>query len=246
MHVILVDQTDLSNGWATPTPYNLIEITAAAPPGDSSIGNTDDWLRLVFSHEYTHIVHLDKARGWIGGLRGVFGRAPVLYPNLFLPLWQIEGIATYNESALTGEGRVPAGDFRMIVDRAAAAGRFDPIDRANGGLIDWPGGAAQYAYGAYFHQYLADRFGPESLVRLSDETARRRPLLRRAGVSKSVRAIARHAVGRLPRRHTAAGATRTSRSRRGGPVMGSRWARPDSAMPAGSSTRSRTRTGSRR
>ena len=69
VHVILVDQTDLSNGWATPTPYNLIEITAAAPSGDSSIGNTDDWLRLVFSHEYTHIVHLDKARGWIGGLR---------------------------------------------------------------------------------------------------------------------------------------------------------------------------------
>ncbi len=175
VHVILVDQTDLSNGWATPAPYNLIEITAAAPSGDSSIGNTDDWLRLVFSHEYTHIVHLDKARGWIGGLRGVFGRAPVLFPNLFLPLWQIEGIATYNESALTGEGRVPAGDFRMIVDRAAAAARFEPIDRANGGLVDWPGGAAQYAYGAYFHQYLADRFGPESLVRLADETARRVP-----------------------------------------------------------------------
>jgi Tol biopolymer transport system component len=175
VHVILVDQGDLSNGWAIPTPYNLIEITAAAPSGESSIGNTDDWLRVVFSHEYTHIVHLDKARGWIGGLRGVFGRAPALYPNLFLPLWQIEGIATYNESALTGEGRVPAGDFRMIVDRAAAAGRFDPVDRANGGLVDWPGGAAQYAYGAYFHQYLADRFGPESLVLLSDETARRLP-----------------------------------------------------------------------
>ena len=175
VHVILVDQTDLSNGWANPAPYNLIEITAAAPPGGSAIGNTDDWLRLVFSHEYTHIVHLEKARGWIGGLRRVFGRAPVLYPNLFLPLWQIEGIATYNESALTGEGRVPAGDFRMIVDRAAAAGRFDPIDRANGGLVDWPGGGAQYVYGAYFHQYLAERFGPESLVRLSEDTARRVP-----------------------------------------------------------------------
>jgi hypothetical protein len=31
VHVILVDQSDLSNGWATPTPYNLIEMTAAAP-----------------------------------------------------------------------------------------------------------------------------------------------------------------------------------------------------------------------
>jgi Tol biopolymer transport system component len=175
VHVILVDQTDLSNGWSTPVPYNLIEMTAAAPSGKSMIGNTDDWLRLVFSHEYTHIVHLDTSRGWVGGLRSVFGRAAVLYPNLFLPLWQIEGIATYDESALTGEGRVPAGDFRLVVDRAAAVGRFEPIDRANGGLVDWPSGAAHYTYGAYFHQYLADRFGPDSLVRLSEDTARRLP-----------------------------------------------------------------------
>jgi hypothetical protein len=175
VHVILVGQNDLPNGWAVPAPYNMIEITAAAPSGESPIGNTDDWLRLVFSHEYTHIVHLDKARGWIGGLRDVFGRAPLLYPNLFLPLWQIEGIATYNESVLTGEGRVPAGDFRFIIDRAAAERRFDPIDRANGGLVDWPGGAAQYAYGAYFHQYLADRFGPDSIARLADDTSGRVP-----------------------------------------------------------------------
>ena len=177
VHVILVDQTDLSNGWATPTPYNLIELTAAAPPGESSIGNTDDWLRLVFAHEYTHVVHLEKAGGWIASLRAVFGRAPVLHPNVFLPLWQIEGIATYKESALTGQGRVRAGDFRMIVDRAAAVGAFNPIDRVNGSLVDWPGGSAQYVYGAYFHQYLADRFGPDSLVRLSEETARRVPYL---------------------------------------------------------------------
>jgi len=175
VHVILVAQNDMSNGWAIPAPYNLIEITPAAPAGDSSIGNTDDWLRLVFSHEYTHIVHLDKARGWIGGLRRVFGRSPLLYPNLFLPLWQIEGLATYNESVLTGQGRVPAGDFRVIVNRAAVERRFDPLDRVNGGLVAWPGGTAQYAYGAYFHQYLADRFGPESIARLADDTSGRLP-----------------------------------------------------------------------
>lgn len=175
VHVILIDQHDLSNGWASPVPFNTIEITAAAPSGENMIGNTDDWLRLVLSHEYTHIVHLDKARGWIGGLRNVFGRAPVLYPNLFLPLWQIEGLATYNESVLTGEGRVPAGDFRMIIDRAAATRRFEPIDRVNGGLIDWPGGSAHYAYGAYFHQYLADRFGARSIARLAEATSGRLP-----------------------------------------------------------------------
>lgn len=175
VHVILVDQHDVSNGWANPVPYNVIEISAAAPAGGSPIGNSDDWLRLVFSHEYTHIVHLDKARGWIGGLRWVFGHSPLLYPNLFLPLSQIEGLATYNESVLTGAGRIPAGDFRDIVDRAAASRRFEPIDRTNGGLIDWPAGAVHYAYGGYFHKYLADRFGENAIVRLANETSGRVP-----------------------------------------------------------------------
>ena len=108
---------------------------------------------------------------------------------------------------------MPAGDFRMIVDRAAAAGRFDPIDRANGGLVDWPGGAAPYAYGAYFHQYLADRFGPESLVRLVGGDGAAAPLLRRAGVSKGVRAIARRAVGRLRGGHAGSAARRRRHDR---------------------------------
>lgn len=177
VHVILVDQTDLSNGWATPVPHNVIEITAAAPTGESLIGNTDDWLRLVFAHEYTHVVHLSRRRGWIGGLRRVFGRQPLLYPNLFQPLWQIEGIATFEETAHTQQGRLAAGDFRLILDDAAAAGRFEPLDRVNGGLVDWPSGHASYLYGGYFHRFLADRYGRESLRRLTDETARRAPYM---------------------------------------------------------------------
>ena len=177
VHVILVDQHDLSNGWATPLPYNTIEISAATPPAESGIGNVDDWLRLVFVHEYTHIAHLSRAGGWIGGLRRSFGRLPILFPNLYQPIWAIEGMATWEESAATRMGRVPAGDFRSLVTEAAAAGRFERLDRVNGGNVDWPGGSAPYAYGAYFHDYLARRYGPATLRTLSDETGRRLPYL---------------------------------------------------------------------
>ena len=176
VQVILVDQTDLSNGWATPIPYDAIEITAVPPAAESLIGNTTDWLELVFTHEYTHILHLDRSRGFMQGVRRIFGRVPVAFPNTFLPVWQIEGIATFEESRMTGEGRIPAGDFRAIVDVAAANGRFAPIDRASGGLVDWPNGNAPYAYGAYFHQFLADRYGAERLSRLADATSGRVPL----------------------------------------------------------------------
>ena len=177
VQVILVDQNDLPNGWATPVPYNTIEIGAAAPRASSLIGNVDDWLRLVFTHEYVHIVHLSRGQGWIGGLRKVFGRMPLLYPNAFQPIWSIEGLATWQESAQTGTGRVPAADFRLLLERAAAERRLEPIDRASSRVADWPSGNTPYLYGAYFHQYLADTYGEDSLARLADATAGRLPYL---------------------------------------------------------------------
>ena len=129
-------QPDVANGWATPFPYDAIELTAVTPAEEELIGNTTDWLELVFTHEYTHILHLDRTRGVMQWVRRVFGRAPLVFPNTFLPVWQIEGIATYQESRATGEGRVPAGDFRAIVDTAVRQRRFISIDRASGGLGD--------------------------------------------------------------------------------------------------------------
>jgi hypothetical protein len=85
VQVILVDQSDLSNGWATAFPYDAIEVSAAPPSGEELIGNTTDWLELVFTHEYTHILHLDRSRGFMQGVRRVFGRAPVVFPNAFQP-----------------------------------------------------------------------------------------------------------------------------------------------------------------
>ena len=172
-HVVLADQTELWNGYATPLPRDTIVLYAVWPRGSDLA--FDDWLRIAFTHEFTHIVHLDRSESWARGLRAVFGRTRYAFPNLFLPAWQIEGLATYEESALTGEGRLHAGDFRAIVREAAAAGRLEPLDRVNGGLTDWPGGAAIYAYGLGFHAYLAERFGAETLATLAASTARSLP-----------------------------------------------------------------------
>ncbi len=174
-HVVVADQTELANGFATPVPYDTVFITAVGPAPTDFIGNTDDWLRLVFTHEFTHIVHLDRSVGWARALRGVFGRTPFVFPNLFLPTWQIEGLATFEESALTGQGRLHAGNFLSIVNEAARADRFTPLDGANGGLIDWPSGNTAYAYGAGFHAYLADRYGAATFAELARATAGRVP-----------------------------------------------------------------------
>jgi WD40-like Beta Propeller Repeat len=174
-HVVLVDQTDVANGYATPVPRDTIVLTATWPAGSEFIGRTDDWLRLVFTHEFTHVVHLDRSESWARAVRGVFGRVPLAFPNLFLPVWQIEGLATYEESAITGEGRLHAGDFRAIVAEDARERRLEPMDRVNGGLTAWPSGLAPYAYGLGFHAYLAQEYGDEKFGALAEATARRVP-----------------------------------------------------------------------
>jgi len=174
-HVVLADQTELYNGYATPLPYDTVVIYTVTPSGSAM--DTDDWLRIAFTHEFTHIVHLDRSEGWARVVRGIFGRAPYAFPNLFLPPWQIEGLAVYEESVITGEGRLHAGDFRAVVTEAARAQRLEPLDRVNGGLTDWPDGVGIYAYGLGFHEYLANRFGAETLSALAEATARRVPYL---------------------------------------------------------------------
>jgi hypothetical protein len=174
-HVVLADQSEAANGWATPLPYNTIVLNAAWPSGSAFTSHTEEWLRIVFVHEFTHIVHLDRSRGWARVVRRLFGRTGLAFPNLFLPEWQIEGLATYEESALTGGGRLRAMNFRAIEKEAARTGTLEPLDRVNGGLTDWAGDVAPYAYGLGFHDYLADRYGAERLTALAEATAGRVP-----------------------------------------------------------------------
>jgi len=174
-HVVLVDQTDVSNGWSTPVPYNLMEVTVVPPAPSSFLGHHDDWLRTVFAHEYAHILHLDRVGGWMKGVRWLLGRHPASFPNLFVPAWQVEGIATWAESAVTGLGRVNAADVAAVVSSAGTPRGGVPIDWAGGGLIAWPSGHTPYFLGGYFYEELARRGQSRALGDLTRATARRVP-----------------------------------------------------------------------
>jgi len=203
--VILADQTELWNGYATPLPRDTIVIYAVWPSGSELV--FDDWLRIAFTHEFTHIVHLDRSEGWARIPRKILGRTAYAFPNWFLPAWQIEGLATYEESVITGGGRLHAGDFLAIVGEGAARKRFEPLDRVNGGLTDWPGGAAVYAYGVGFHAYLADRFGAQTLATLADRTARSLPYTG----TRAFKTVYGQPLGTLWREYEAAASAETSR-----------------------------------
>ena len=58
-----VRQRGFPNGYATVFPSNRITLYLSSPASEIGPGRYDEWLRLVITHELTHIFHLDRADG---------------------------------------------------------------------------------------------------------------------------------------------------------------------------------------
>ncbi|MFZ5877327.1 MAG: BamA/TamA family outer membrane protein [Nitrospirota bacterium] len=166
-HLVLSDTSDEVYGAATPIPYNVMYINLTPPVGSMFLINYDDWLRLVITHEYAHILHLDTVGGLNASLRAVFGRVPfVLFPfvgtipNLWQPIWMIEGLATHEETELGTSDRRDNAFTDMMLRMAVLENDFPAIDQADG-LDRWPVGHVPYLFGARFYQYLSSQFGPD-------------------------------------------------------------------------------------
>jgi Tol biopolymer transport system component len=170
--VVIADTDDDPNGYATPVPYPLVNVRAAAPNGADDFGNLDGWLRFVLAHELAHIVHLEPARGVPGFLRRVLGRAPYLFPNVFTPTWMIEGLAVYEETERTAFGRGRNPDSRMVRRMAALESAFPKEDQAVFGLDAWPAGQASYLFGEGFLRHLSEAAGKDVLPRLQKVQSR--------------------------------------------------------------------------
>ena len=173
-HIILVDNSDIANGYASIFPHKCIVIFIVPPESESYIGNFDNWLRTILIHEYTHILHLDMVSGIPKIIRSILGRAPLpfCFPNLFHPIWFIEGMAVFSETKFTSRGRGRASDWNMLLRTAILENKFLRIDQATGPLVAWPGGNSSYLYGNKFFEYLKEKYGEKSLITLNKRASR--------------------------------------------------------------------------
>src|SRR5262247_1216102 len=90
--VLLVDQTDSANGGASSVPYNFIYAYGSPPDGMDELSDFDDFVKLLITHEFTHVAHLDTIISWCPRLvNSVLGK--IYAPNLSQPTWIIEGLA---------------------------------------------------------------------------------------------------------------------------------------------------------
>lgn len=168
--IVLLANADLANGFATPLPFNHAGIYLS-PPDEGELLQNEDWLRLVITHEYVHIVHLDKVAGAPSVLRSIFGRVLWFFPNVLQPSWLIEGLAVWQESLpeqKIGRWRNSAFDAQMRLEVLAgvkslreinASGRGFPLNQA-------------YLYGAYFFDFLSERYGSAAPVEMIQDYSR--------------------------------------------------------------------------
>jgi hypothetical protein len=171
--VIIGDNVDAPNGYATPYPTNRIGIYATPPVFDNGLRFTDDHINLVLTHELAHVFHLDRADGWWGVAQKIVGRFPFFFPNAYHPSWITEGLATYYESRITGAGRVEGSEHDMIARSAALAHRVPRIDQLSQANPHFPYGYSVYAYGSLFMDYLADTHGDSAMEKFVAASARR-------------------------------------------------------------------------
>ncbi len=172
--LIVTDHDDQSNGFATLFPSNRVTIFARPPVDEISLQYFDDWLEVLITHELVHTFHLDHSSALGDAIRRVMGRYPSpwpLFPEVSLPTWVKEGMATYYESALTESGRTSGTYHEMILRTAALEGRFETLDQVAGSSPLWPDGTRPYIYGSKFFEYLVDRHGPDAVRAFVDAVA---------------------------------------------------------------------------
>lgn len=186
--VVLVDGSDVANGFGGALPYNAMYILTTPPFADSTVGEYGGWLETVFIHEYAHVLSSDPSRGYAEVIRRIFAKpvptadlfsllvfiasAP---PNNFLPRWWHEGMATWAETAFTSRGRGRSVYFDIVCRMAVHDGNFPSIDQINEDLPYWPDGNLPYVRGLRLQEYIADRYGGEAIGKLNQSHAGRFP-----------------------------------------------------------------------
>ena len=188
--LVLIDNSDFTNGLAITIPYNTIYIQVVPPSLASILGEYDDWLRVLLTHEYTHILTSDPARGYWKAIRSVVGKplpwldplSGLLFlvtapPNTFMPRWWHEGMATWSETQYTGQGRGKGSYYDMVFRTAVDENNLPYVDQINGDVPYWPAGNLPYMYGYRLQRYISDTYGIAALGKLSIAHSGRFPYL---------------------------------------------------------------------
>ena len=159
-NVSLIFSSDVTQAWATSLGINQI-VLYLEPPQLGTFSRYESWLKLLFTHEYTHILSLhiwDFDRFFFLGLLRIILGIP---PNFASPSSFIEGIAVWEESK-EGLGRLEDPLTHMIVRTDIWGNGYPSLNEIINYRLFWSAGDTIYLYGGRFITELAKQAGEEA------------------------------------------------------------------------------------
>ncbi len=167
--IILQNQTTVSNGFVTVSPFRSEFFTT--PPQFNFLGAASWWDFLTI-HEYRHVQQfqnanrgITKINSFIFGQNG-WGGASVLA----LPRWYFEGDATYFETALTTAGRGRTPDFDKQYRSLLLDGKFYNYEKASATSIkDFV--PNHYNLGYYMTTHVRNKYGDDAFTTATQRAA---------------------------------------------------------------------------
>jgi hypothetical protein len=166
-HIRLEDVSDSANGNATAAPYDAIRLYVTAPEDLSSLGDYDDWMTTLVTHEQTHVFHIDTYGGIPALINGIIGK--LLVPNQNQPHWILEGLAVAMESEFTGGGRIRSSLYDMYLRADVLENNLAPLDVMSHSVRRWPQGDVWYLYGGHFIGWILDTFGRDTFAAVAND-----------------------------------------------------------------------------
>lgn len=183
-HLVLVDPDDYSNGAAY---YYDNKIIIWASPLDFELRGSHRWLQNVITHEFAHIVSLQKAMKAGTKIPGAYvqfmnyeeeKRPDVLYgfpntlisypiPGTVVPPWLAEGVAQYMYENADWDHWDTHRDM-ILRDRAINDNLLSFTEMNTFGKKGI-GNESTYNSGFALSTYIANEYGPESLKLIMDE-----------------------------------------------------------------------------
>jgi len=160
-YIVLTDNTDSVYGQSS-SLFERIVISPTLTQAEILGTKYDNYLKMVLTHEFTHMVQMDMYGGpWTIG-RILFGK--VSSPGVFLPAWLLEGYAIYNESEGNNGGRGHDALFNSVWQSAARENQFLNLSQIESTYYTpWPSGNSPYYFGYPLTKYIIDKYGEATI-----------------------------------------------------------------------------------
>ena len=181
--VLMYDLNDFGNAGTGTIPRNHIVLSIAPLSYEYETAPANERFNTTFNHELVHLVTLDQSTKSDEFFRTIFagkvgessddpltiGYAFLTDPRRSTPRWWKEGIAVFLETWMAGGiGRAMGGYDEMVFRTMVQEKKpiYDLLSlETEGTQTDFQVGANSYLYGTRFMNYLALKYGPESLIK---------------------------------------------------------------------------------